>query len=103
MRETGRLTLCSLAFCLTYTLAYYTGWSPFAYFPAEAQFRLWAQSGGTEPAILWYGWLAVAAAAGLAALAVPRRWAARVPPDLSWLIGAVLVVAALVYEKRWFF
>jgi hypothetical protein len=41
-------------------------------------------------------------AGAIAALAVPKRLAARLSPDLLWLVPAVLIVAALMYEKRWF-
>jgi hypothetical protein len=41
--------------------------------------------------------------AGLVAtLLVPPRLIERFLPDLLWFVPAVLIVAALLYEKRWF-
>jgi hypothetical protein len=53
--------------------------------------------------IFWYGWLATAVVIGaIAAWMLPRRWARRLPFDLSWIVPIVMIVAALTYEKRWF-
>ena len=53
--------------------------------------------------IFWYGWLATAVVIGaIAAWVTPRRWACRLPFDLSWIVPIVMIVAALTYEKRWF-
>lgn len=54
--------------------------------------------------MLWYGWVAAAILAGaLAAFAIPRRWSDRLPLDLCWMVLAASLVAAMIYEKRWFF
>ena len=41
-------------------------------------------------------------AGGIATLVLPPRLAARLPPDLLWLIPSALILAALMYEMRWF-
>lgn len=97
------MTVFSLAGGLAYTLAYYFDWSLFQYYLAENRFHFVLQPESAGPPILWYGWLGSAVlAGGAAALIVPSRWAARLPPDLLWLTPSVLIFAALMYEKRWF-
>jgi hypothetical protein len=103
MKTHARLTIFSLVACLVYTLAYYFDWSLFQYYLAENRFHIAPQDASAGPPILWYGWLATAALAGVAAaVAFPKRLAARLSPDLLWLVPAVMIVAALMYEKRWF-
>jgi len=92
----------SLAAATGYTLAYYFDWPLFVYDIAEGQLRFFAHA-PNGPAILWYGWIATAVIAGAAAaLVTPARLIARALPDLLWLLPGVLIVAAFVYEKRWF-
>ena len=103
MKTQPRAMIFSLVASLTYTLAYYFDWSLFQYYLAVNRFHFSPQGAEAGPPILWYGWLATACLAGaLAALIVPKRLAARLSPDLLWLVPAVLIVAALMYEKRWF-
>ncbi len=98
-----RLRVFSLAAGVAYTLAYYFDWSLFQYYLAENRFAVVPQPESAGPPILWYGWLGTAVLAGLIAAAiVPPRLSARLPPDLLWLTPAVLIFAALMYEKRWF-
>jgi hypothetical protein len=93
----------SLAACIAYTLAYYFDWSLFQYYLDENRFHFTAQSASAGPPILWYGWLTTAVlAGGVISLLVPRRLLTRLLPDLVWLIPSVLIVAALMYEVRWF-
>jgi len=103
MKQHGRLMMFSLAAGVTYTLAYYFDWSLFQYYLAEGRVHFTPQPESAGPPILWYGWLATAVLAGCAiAFLAPRRLAAKLSPDLLWLIPVVLIVAALMYEMRWF-
>ena len=103
MKVNGRLMVFSLIACLAYTLAYYFDWPLFQYYLEENRFHLTAQPASSGPPILWYGWLATAIlAGGVCALILPRRLLTRVLPDLVWLIPCALIVAALMYEARWF-
>lgn len=103
MKGHTRLMVFSLTACIAYTLAYYFDWSLFQYYLDENRFHFAAQPNSSGPPILWYGWLATAVLAGGAfALVVPRRLRIRLLPDLVWLIPAALIVAALMYELRWF-
>jgi len=103
MNTHGRLMIFSLVACIAYTLAYYFEWSLFQYYFAANSIGFWEQGGASGPPILWYGWLATAVLAGAAAAAaIPRRWIARLLPDLLWLVPVVLIFAALMYERRWF-
>jgi hypothetical protein len=100
----SRPTLFSLAAGVTYTLSYYFDWPLFQYYPAIHAFHLTAQPASAGFPILWYGWMATAVLVGVfVAFAVPKRWAGRLPPDIFWMLLIVLLVAVLVYEKRWFF
>ncbi|HYM19168.1 MAG TPA: hypothetical protein VEU06_11435 [Micropepsaceae bacterium] len=93
----------SLFACVTYTLAYYFDWSLFQYALAENRFYFFVQDSGSGPPILWYGWLATAVLGGAAgAVIVPPRLSAKLPGDLVWLLPLAVIVAALIYEKRWF-
>jgi hypothetical protein len=102
MKTHARLMLFSLTACVVYTLAYYFDWSLFRYYLGTGTFEVSASATAGAP-ILWYGWLATAVLAGAAvAFLIPRRWNAPVPADLAWLIPAAAVLAAVMYELRWF-
>ena len=103
MKTHTRWMIFSLAASVAYTLAYYFDWSLFQYYLAENRIHFSPQGLSAGPPILWYGWLATAVLIGAATAGiVPKRLAARLPADLLWLVPVVLIVAALMYEKRWF-
>lgn len=103
MSSHGRLIVFSLAACVAYTLAYYFDWSLFRYYLTEGRVQFSALPESAGPPILWYGWLATASlmGAGLAGV-MPRRLIERLSPDLVWLIPITAILAALMYELRWF-
>jgi len=93
----------SLAACIAYTFAYYFDWSLFRYDLAESQLHFTSSAASAGPPILWYGWLALAILAGaVVAWVLPARLAAHLSPDFLWLIPGALILAALMYEMRWF-
>ena len=101
----GRAVIFSTTFGVVYALCFYYNWALFAYYPQvnEAHFssQLLETSG---PPILWYGWMATSAlASGAVAVIVPRPVADRLWHGWAWIIPAGVVVAILIYEKRWFF
>lgn len=101
--DRGRPLVFSLAAVTGYTLAYYFNWPLLIYYPVAGELRFLGQGPAAGFPIFWYGWLASAVVIGaVAACAVPRRWAQRMPCDLSWIVTIVMIVAALTYEKRWF-
>jgi hypothetical protein len=54
--------------------------------------------------ILWYSWLFGATVISVvAALLVPRSWAARVPGSWVWGVPLFTILGILVYERRWFY
>ena len=94
----------SLAASVAYVCAYYFNLSLFEYFPVTGELRFGAESNPTEQTMHLYGWFTTAILVGTAVtFAVPRKWAARLPPDLLWAFAVVLVVAVFMYERRWFF
>ncbi len=98
-----RLTVFSLAACIAYTASYYFDWPLFRYYlgSGAASFHAQAESAGAP--ILWYGWILTAALIALVlAVVVPRRLAIRMPPDLLWIIPTAAILAAALYEVRWF-
>ena len=102
MRTHPRLMLFSLAACTVYTLAYYFDWSLFRYYLGTGTVGLSAPASAGAP-ILWYGWLATAVLGGAAiAVLIPRSWTARLSPELAWLVPAIAMLAAFMYELRWF-
>jgi hypothetical protein len=103
MNSQARGMIFSLVACATYTLAYYFDWSLFQYYLAENSVHFAPQDPASGPPILWYGWLATAALTGtVGAIIIPPRLVARLPADIVWLFPILLIVAALIYEKRWF-
>ena len=99
MRRYPRLMLFSLAACAVYTLAYYFDWSLFRYYLGTGT----SAPDAAGPTILWYGWLATAVLAGAAvAFLLPRQVLARLSPELAWLVPAIAMLAAFMYELRWF-
>ena len=102
MMTHARLMLFSLTACIVYTLAYYFDWSLFRYYLGSGTFEVSPSAEAGAP-ILWYGWLATAVLAGaLAALLIPKQAVARLSPELTWLVPAAALLAAFMYELRWF-
>jgi hypothetical protein len=99
----ARAMLFSIVGAATYVLAEYFNWPLFRYY-LHGGFHFAEQPQSAGHVIHWYGWIATAALAGLvAALIAPKRLAARLPADLTWMALIALIAAVLVYEKRWFF
>jgi hypothetical protein len=77
----------------------------FRYYPVLGRFEREALPLETAgPPILWYSWLLGAAVISLTLTAVvPRSWAEKLGP--SWVCGipAALLLAIIVYERRWFY
>jgi hypothetical protein len=93
----------SALFGVVYATVFYMEWALFRYYPETNAFYL-AQHREDGPAILWYGWLAVAAiVSALIAAVVPRRMAERLPNEVVWGVPLALVVIMFIYEKQWFF
>lgn len=82
-----------------------TGYALFRYYPVLGGFYRENQPLETAgPPILWYSWLLGAAVISLGvSLAVPRKWAERVPHGWVWGVAAALLVGIIVYERRWFY
>ena len=92
----------SMLFGIVYITCFYMDWSPFRYYPDARTFHLkhHPQDG---PAILWYGWIAAAAAvSAVVAFAVPKRLADRVGLAWAWIVPFLTMVGILIYERRWF-
>jgi hypothetical protein len=92
----------TLLFGAFYIICFYVDISLFRYYPEVGVFH-WAMTADAGPAILWYGWIAVAALASAAvALLVPTQWADRLWSGWVWLMPVISVVVILIYEVRWF-
>jgi hypothetical protein len=101
----GASLIFSVIFAVSYTLCFYFNWPLFAYYPQVNEFHL---STGLQsqlgPPILWYGWLATAAVVSvIPASVIPRGLSGRLWPGLAWAVPGAVIVAILIYEKRWFF
>ena len=105
MSRFGQVKIFSILFGIIYTALFYFNWAPFRYYPAMEKFTretLPLEEGG--PAILWYAWVIVGVAiSAVIALLIPRKLAERLSTGLIWIVPAALLVAILIYEKRWFF
>ena len=94
----------SLASAIAYVLAYYFNLSLFEYYPTTNEIRFGAQLDQAEQTVHIYGWIVSSAlAGGVLTLAIPKKWTARIPPDTLWALALVLIVAVVMYERRWFF
>ena len=93
-----------MLFGIVYITAFYYNVSVLMYYPALSRFSLTVlpfQDAG--PAILWYGWVGVAAiVSGVVAAIVPGRWSERLSPSVSWIVPVLVIVGILIYERRWF-
>ena len=95
----------SIVFGAAYGVCFYFNYALFRYYPQVGEFHLFLgqQPPESGPPIFWYGWMATAAlVSALIAVAVPRRWAARMWDGWVWLIPAATILVILFYEKRWF-
>jgi hypothetical protein len=100
----GASLIFSMLFGVTYSLCFYFNWPLFAYYPQVNEFHLSADlQSQLGPPILWYGWLATAALpSAVVAVFVPRSVAARLWFGLAWAVPGGVILALLIYEKRWF-
>jgi hypothetical protein len=93
----------TMLFGVIYAVVFYMEWALFRYYPETNGFHL-TQHREEGPAILWYGWLAVALIiSALVAFVVPRRLAERLPDSVVWGVQIALVIIMFIYEKQWFF
>ena len=101
----GPSLIFSMLFTVTYASCFYFNWPLFAYYPQVNEFHLSADlQNQLGPPILWYGWLATAAVvSAVPAVIIPRGVSGRLWPGLAWAVPAAVIVAILIYEKRWFF
>jgi hypothetical protein len=98
----SRLAIFSIMFGVIYFVAFYYDLALFRYYPEVSQFR-WLRTDELGLVILWYGWIATAGLASAAiAFAVPKSIAERLWPGWAWVIPTAVVVAMLIYERRWF-
>jgi len=104
MTAHARLAVFSLVAMTAYVLAYNFNWALFRYYPLLNQVSLEAlPAKSSGPTMMYYGWIATAAIAGLiAALIIPPKYAAKLPSAVAWVVPLLLVAFTLVYEKHWF-
>ena len=104
MTQHARLAIFSLVSATVYVLAYNFGWQAFRYYPLLNRFSIEAlPPKPSGPTMMYYGWMATAAIAGLfVALIVPNKYAAKVPSATGWIVPLLLIAFTLVYEKHWF-
>ena len=105
MSRYAQVKIFSMLFGVVYTICFYYNWALFRYYPVLGQwYRASQPPAEAGPAILWYGWLAEAFVISLViSLAVPRKLAARISADAAWIVPAALILAIIVYERRWFY
>ena len=93
MNAHARYAVFSLVSTVVYVLAYNFGWQAFRYYPLLNRVSLDplpAKESG--PAMMYYGWMATAAIAGLVvALIVPPKYAAKLPSAVAWVVPLLLV------------
>jgi hypothetical protein len=103
MKNYSSFIIFSMLFIIIYTLCFYFNIALFKYYPLVREFHIYSQPKSAGPPISWYGWMAVAALVSApVAFLVPRSWGERLSPTMAWLIPTIVLVAVLVYEKRWF-
>lgn len=104
MIGSARLVLFSLVGMVSYTFAYYFDYALVRFYPVTGEIQWLGSPRGDTASISWYGWIATGVLAGvIVASLTPKRVAQRISADAVWLLPAITVAAALLYEKRWFF
>ena len=101
-QQFGRWTLAALVAGAAYVLAYSQDVTLFYYYPMVGEFHLRPQAESLGPRITYYGWKAIGLLAGLATLALPPRWTARLPADTVWIGAALLIGVVGWHESHWF-
>ncbi|HTN69512.1 MAG TPA: hypothetical protein VMO00_00305 [Methylomirabilota bacterium] len=92
----------AVVWAVTYVIAVQKNYALFTYHPALEEFGLLVEKPKEGPAMYWYGWLATAGiaalAAGLIACFVPERVTQRLWSGWSWTIplGVMLVFGYLL-------
>jgi hypothetical protein len=105
----ARFNVFSLAFGVAYMALFFVNelhqWAPFGYYPVLGSFsRARLPLADAGPAIFWYAWVAGATLASVVlALLTPSRFAERLGRVWVWAVPAALLLATLVYERRWFY
>jgi hypothetical protein len=107
--DAGRLRLFSILYGLTYVGFFFYGeycaCAMFRYYPVLGRFStvpLPLQEAGLP--INWYSWILGAfVLSAVVTVAVPRKLAARIPTNWTWGIAMAVLVAIMVYERRWFY
>ena len=103
MKGYGSAVIFSALFGIVYTLCFYFNVALFKYYPLIREFHIESQPKNAGPPISWYGWIAIALLISLpVSLAVPKSVGAKISPTVAWLVPALVLIAVLVYEKRWF-
>lgn len=93
----------TLAFAVAYPVAFVLDLTLFLYYPLEREFRLAADPAMAGPAMHWYGLLATAALAALAAAwLLPGRWLSPRVLGFAWL-APVVCMAVIAWGLRPFF
>ena len=109
MIQYARFNVFGIVYGIAYTgfflYSEFTKYAMFRYYPVLGGFRTEALPLETAgPAILWYSWLLEGFVVALiAALIVPAKRAEKLTERWVWLVPAALLVAILVYERRWFY
>ena len=103
MSSSGRAIVFSLTASIAYSMAYYFDWPLFHYYLGNGSLSFGVQPESAGAPILWYGWLLTASLVGVICTAIiPWRLAARFSADLLWMVPTATVIAAFLYELRWF-
>jgi hypothetical protein len=94
----------SLVFPVVYVVLYYNELVLFRFYPLVGELHLNIQPTTFGPAMIYYGWIIIAAVfAVISAAAIPHRWAADLWAGWSWLVPFVATLFTFAYETRWLF
>jgi len=101
-RVVSILTVFSLVFPVVYVVTYYNEWAFFLFYPLVGELHLNIQPTTFGPAMIYYGWIVIAAViAFAAAAAVPHRWAIHLWAGWSWVVPVGATIFTFIYETRW--
>lgn len=100
------LAVFTSVFAFVYYACFVFGYTPVRYYPLLNELTTQDLPRTAGPAMGWFTWIVVGAAAGLvaglAAMLVPKNISERLAMGLSWIVPIGVCVWIIIVEWHWF-